>query len=74
MDGRSPWRRWALADVYDSDLCPRQAVTDESREWLALYAHYAKGHLLRAGGVEDQPAIYLQAMRVIASAVSEAHG
>lgn len=74
MDGRAPYPRWKLEGIYESNLCPRRAVTDESRAWLELYGHYAKGHLWARGAVEDQPAIYLQAMQVVAATVSNPDG
>jgi hypothetical protein len=39
-------------------------------QWLALYRHYAAGHLYQSGGISDQPAIYLAVMRLIESVVN----
>jgi hypothetical protein len=38
---------------------------------MDLYSHYQAGHLYRSGGVEDQPALYMQVMRLIDGAVKE---
>ena len=32
---------------------------------IDLYAHYRAGHLARAGGVLDQPCVYLRGMQHI---------
>ena len=70
MDGDAGYERWELKDVWKSRICPRRLITAETREWLALYTHYEAGHLAVAGGVLDQPFIYLQAMRAISAAVN----
>jgi len=36
-----------------------------------LYGYYSTGHLLRAGGLVDQPLWYLAAMRLADSVVKE---
>jgi hypothetical protein len=72
VDGRAGFPRWKLAGVYESDLCPRQTITDDSRRWLSLYPHYDKGHLFARGGLSDQPALYLDVMSLIAQTVSQA--
>jgi hypothetical protein len=51
----------------NSRECPRLSLGPEQREWIDLYRHYAAGHLYCAGGVRDQPAIYLHVMRLIES-------
>ena len=71
VDGRAPYPRWTL-DGETTNECPRQRVTDDSRRWLSLYPHHEKGHLFLAGGISDQPAIYLEAMTTIASAIEQA--
>lgn len=40
-------------------------VTSESGQMLDLFSHYQKGVLARSGGVLEQPAKYLQAMKII---------
>lgn len=37
----------------------------DSSLWLRLYGNYKDGHLLNAGGISNQPAPYLEAMRLI---------
>lgn len=70
VDGLSPIPRWELRGVIDADRrCPRQRVGDAEGFWLELYGHYKAGHLLRAGGIENQPAMYLDAMHTISYAL-----
>jgi hypothetical protein len=72
VDGVSPYPRWSLRGVMDnSRICPRRQTDDDARAWLPLYMHYQAGHLFSAGGVSDQPALYLAAMRLIDGAVKE---
>jgi hypothetical protein len=40
------------------------------RQWIALFSHYRSGHLYSSGGIADQPAIYLNVMRLIESVVN----
>ena len=37
-----------------------------------LFTHYKDGHLLRAGGIDDQPVAYLRAMRGMRAAFNKA--
>lgn len=68
----SPYPRWTLDGVMqDSRHCPRQATPPEAWQWVDLYRHYRDGHLLRAGGIEEQPALYLTVMRLIDGVVKE---
>lgn len=69
VDGDAGYERWELKGIWKSRVCPRRVVTDESRRWIALFQHYRAGHLMMAGGVFDQPARYMEAMRVIDGAV-----
>lgn len=39
---------------------------------LSLYSHYKCGHLLRSGGIAEQPALYVDAMQFIGARVAEA--
>ena len=66
-----PYEKWQLGD-WRSRVCPRRIVSDEAQFWLSLYSHYAKGHLLIAGPLADQPASYLEIMSLIASMIAEA--
>lgn len=40
-------------------------VTKDSGAMLDLYSHYQKGVMALSGGVLEQPAKYLQAMKII---------
>jgi hypothetical protein len=72
VDGVSPYPRWSLRGVMEgSRICPRRQTDDAARSWLTLYQHYQAGHLFAAGGIADQPALYLAAMRLIDGAVKE---
>lgn len=53
----------------NSRECPRRQVTPQVMAWLSLYSHYAAGHLYQAGGIADQPALFMAAMRLIDGAV-----
>ena len=55
-----------------SSICPRTMVTDDSSHLLSLFGHYKAGHLMNAGGISDQPALYMDAMRVIDGAIAQA--
>lgn len=72
MDGRQGFPRWRLEGIYESNVCPRRVVTDDSARWLSLYPHYEKGHLLMRGALSDQPAIFIDAMALIASTIDKA--
>lgn len=50
--------------------CPRRAVTERSTFLLELYQHYKSGHLLQAGGIADQPALYFESMTIIQGEVN----
>lgn len=45
--------------------CPWKRVTPFTRWCASKYGHYKNGFLLRAGGVDDQPALYLDAMNIM---------
>jgi len=40
-------------------------ITEETEYWIKLFKHYENGILAVAGGVLDQPSIYLEAMEII---------
>lgn len=46
-------------------------VTAESVHFFSLYRHYKAGHLLNAGGISDQPQVYLNAMQIIEAALDK---
>lgn len=52
--------------------CPHRFITSKTREYLDLYAHYKAGLPVQGGhNVLEQPAEYLQAMRIIGSAYAD---
>lgn len=60
--GRAP-------DPEHEEACPRLwAETGERAQWFADVGLFERGHLLTAGGIEDQPCRWLEAQEVIASA------
>jgi hypothetical protein len=71
VGGDAGYVKWEL-DGWKSRFCPRQQTTDESHNWLRLYTLYKAGHLLEAGGLLDQPAIYVNTMATIESLVARA--
>lgn len=72
VDGVSPYPRWRIDGVLENTRhCPRRAVTSEHSELIALLLHYRAGYLFSAGGLEDQPAKYLAAMRLMDSTARE---
>jgi len=46
-------------------------VAPEAAAWLALYAAWKNGVPWQAGGLKDQPALYVQMMHIIDAAVNE---
>jgi len=50
-----------------SDGCPWKRVTPFAKWCGQLFAHYRNGFLLRAGGIDDQPQWYLEAMSLMAT-------
>lgn len=48
-----------------TNVCPRRSLRAEDTEWIALFAHYREGNLWTAGGISNQPQIYLEAMNLI---------
>jgi hypothetical protein len=73
VDGDAGIERWELRGVLKSRICPRRLITRGSVEWFNLFNFYRAGHLARAGGVLDQPALYFNAMIFVASAWDEAN-
>jgi hypothetical protein len=82
VDGEASYERWqfvgepvftdAMGNPSEvSRTCPRRLVSSDSYHMLDLYGHYKAGHLLIDGGIFDQPALYLESMRVIDSAIAK---
>jgi hypothetical protein len=74
VSGDAGYVKWQLPGLipWESRICPRKLVTPETRAWLQIYSTYKAGFLLVAGGILDQPAIYINAMTTIDSLVAEA--
>lgn len=74
MDGVSSYPRWKdPVTLENTNRCPRRAIPPATSRWIDLYPHYRAGHLLRDGGLERQPALYLAAMRLIEATASKAN-
>lgn len=76
VGGESQFPRWAVDSEavfpdgaggysFQTRSCPRRTVTADSLFLVSLYRHYKAGHLYVAGGVADQPVLYLKAMQII---------
>lgn len=52
--------------------CPRQSLPAEIGGWIDLHGMFENGHLAVAGGALEQPAYYVQAMKVIGNAMKDA--
>jgi hypothetical protein len=72
VNGDAGFERWEIKGKWKSRICPRRLITPESRDWIQLFSTYKAGHLLVAGGIYDQPALYINAMTTIERLVSEA--
>lgn len=73
VDGEADIERWEIAGQWKSRVCPRRFVTDDSVAWFQLWNHYRDGHLAFAGGVLDQPALFMDAMRFISATWKQAN-
>jgi len=51
--------------------CPANVIDADHFELVSLYSHYKSGLFLDDGGLRDQLAYYLFAMRIIAAEVSK---
>lgn len=67
----APEMPFIIPGVIESRTCFLPMITAQSREWLRLYGHYKAGQLFTAGGIADQPALYLDAMEIIEGAVNK---
>jgi len=70
MDGELEYDRWEIKGIFKSRTCPRRLITPESWRWIGLFTLYQAGHLAESGGTSDQPARYIQAMRLINGVVN----
>lgn len=68
-------KKWVIEDVlgetFRSNVCPRFLVSDKSMSLLLLHQHYRNAILPYAGGIYDQPNIYIEAMAIIDSRVAK---
>ena len=61
-----------LGERIELNTCPANVVdVPEVTLWLQLYAAYKAGFLWAEGGIKDQPAAYVHAMRIIDAAVNQ---
>ncbi len=57
---------WTVPGIVEkSPICPRRLITPASSFYLDLYRHYRNGVLPVAGGLLDQPYVYMRAMTII---------
>lgn len=56
-----------IPDVVESRTCLLPMVGEAERAWLRGYTHYQAGYLPSAGGINDQPAAFVEAMELIAT-------
>jgi hypothetical protein len=65
----APFKQWEFthrgAVVFQSNICPLPMVTSESNALVRAYGHYRKGYLPYAGGMQDQPLLYVRAMEFL---------
>jgi hypothetical protein len=69
--GQSSVEIFEIPNVISSRTCLKPMVTANSRFVLELYTHSRDGHLPVTGGVMDQPAVLMDAFRVIKGALSK---
>ena len=61
-----------LDEESELNTCPANVVDlQEVTTWLSLYSMYKAGFLWREGGIRDQPAAYVHAMKIIDAAVNQ---
>ena len=60
-----------MVDGIDYTGCPHDRVDADAASWLSLYPHYKQGNLLRDGGINAQPYLYLSVMGEIGAAIAE---
>mgnify|MGYP001066342807 CR=1 FL=1 len=66
LDGVSPIpNKWEIRGVLVTNECPRRSVPADANAIMEIVQHYLNGHLWSEGGVSQQPAIYLEMMRLI---------
>jgi len=63
----APIEQWEIKNIMFSNVCLKPMVTDGSMFMISLYKHYQNRILPFAGGILDQPNIYVQCMNIIES-------
>jgi len=51
--------------IYESNTCPLPVIDLDTWDWFALYRRFEKGILITAGGLQEQPNKYLDAMQTV---------
>lgn len=51
--------------MIESNVCLLPMITADSHRFLRLHAHYKNGFLPHAGGICDQPNLYIEAMEFL---------
>jgi hypothetical protein len=46
-------------------------ISSQSEQWISLYPHYKNNSLPYSGGILEQPAAYLEVMKIIDNYVNE---
>ena len=57
--------KWEIPGVLKTSVCPRKSLPSDWVELMGLFRHYRNGFLWADGGVSNQPALYMDAMRLI---------
>jgi hypothetical protein len=50
--------------------CPRRLIDADTFQWLRFFKAYQDGHLWCAGGISDQPAVFMQAAQLFQDTVA----
>jgi len=71
-DGISPVPgRWEVPGVLEAtSVCPSRLIPTDFDIVTAWLPHYRNGNLWVAGGISDQPVIYLEAMATLERAIA----
>lgn len=67
-NGAALFARWKIDGVGELKTCPLPMITPFSSFMSSLSQHYRDGHLVEAGGILDQPNLYLESMRIFGGA------
>lgn len=66
VEGIAPEIRWATPGAIEpTNICYRYASRGLPAYLWSLFPMYQNGHLYRAGGIGDQPALFLTAMNFL---------